>query len=91
MALIAFEDRESPVVSNANEGDLLDYAHRQKLAGEANAEILNFKNAATESKLVSMVKMMLWAQNQLVESKVDFPTISNLDSTAMEISSDTAQ
>jgi hypothetical protein len=72
MALLAFESKNSPV------GDLLDFAQRQKIASELNASILTSQCQEKDPKLPSMLKMLMWAQNQL-STKVDFPKITNLE------------
>ena len=61
LALLAFEEPEkSPY------GDLLSYSHRQKVASELNAAILNAKHSDnTQPKLALGLKMVLWAQNEL--------------------------
>jgi hypothetical protein len=56
MALVAFENRKSPV------SDLLDYSQRQKIASELNSAILDQQSHDNEPKLVLMLKMMVWAQ-----------------------------
>ena len=66
MSLLAFDPSNSPV------SDLLDMAHRQKLASEVNAAILTSFCQEKDPKLPSLLKMLVWAQNQL-EEKVNFP------------------
>ncbi|KAJ3184128.1 Glucose-induced degradation complex subunit [Irineochytrium annulatum] len=62
MALLAFEDFEKSPVA-----DLLDYSQRQKTASELNAAILTSQCQEKDPKLPSLLKMLIWAQNQLGE------------------------
>ncbi|KAJ3271960.1 Glucose-induced degradation complex subunit [Terramyces sp. JEL0728] len=78
MALLAFDSRQSPV------GDLLDYSQRQKIASELNAAILTSQCQEKDPKLPSLLKMLIWAQNQL-EEKVSFPKINNLATAELEL------
>ncbi|KAJ8325614.1 hypothetical protein BDV3_001148 [Batrachochytrium dendrobatidis] len=72
MALLAFEDTyKSPV------GDLLNHSQRQKTASELNAAILTTQCQEKDPKLPSLLKMLVWAQNQLDE-KVVYPKIKDL-------------
>ncbi|CAG8662065.1 10350_t:CDS:2 [Ambispora leptoticha] len=72
MALLAFEDTsQSPV------GYLLHPAQRQRTASELNAAILTSQSQDKDPKLPSLLKMLVWAQNQLDE-KLSFPQIRNL-------------
>ncbi|KAI8926758.1 CTLH/CRA C-terminal to lish motif domain-containing protein [Entophlyctis helioformis] len=78
MALLAFDDtRTSPV------GDLLDNSQRQKTASELNAAILTAQCQEKDPKLPSLLKMLVWAQNQL-EEKMTFPKIRNLVTAELE-------
>ncbi|KAG9285822.1 hypothetical protein G9A89_013247 [Geosiphon pyriformis] len=72
MALLAFEDTsQSPI------GDLLHPAQRQRTASELNAAILTSQSQEKDPKLPSLLKMLVWAQNQLDE-KLSFPLMRNL-------------
>ncbi|KAJ3109065.1 Glucose-induced degradation complex subunit [Phlyctochytrium planicorne] len=78
MALLAFEDFDrSPVA------DLLDYNQRQKTASELNAAILTSQNQEKDPKLPTLLKMLLWAQNNL-EEKLSFPKITNVMTAELE-------
>lgn len=72
MALLAFEDAKSSPV-----GDLMDVAQRQKTASELNAAILSSQGQEKEPRLVLLLKMMLWAQQQLDE-KAAYPKVTDL-------------
>ncbi|KAJ2997841.1 Glucose-induced degradation complex subunit [Globomyces sp. JEL0801] len=78
MALLAFDSRKSPV------SDLLDHSQRQKIASELNAAILTSQCQEKDPKLPSMLKMLVWAQNQL-EEKVSFPKITQLVNAEMQL------
>eukprot|EP00177_Eucheuma_denticulatum_P005362 GFKZ01009753.1.p2 GENE.GFKZ01009753.1~~GFKZ01009753.1.p2 ORF type:complete len:246 (-),score=51.76 GFKZ01009753.1:2442-3179(-) len=69
MALLAFEDKSKCPVA-----DLLEPAQRQKTASELNAAILTSQCQEKDPKLPALLKMLLWAQDQLKE-KADFPTM----------------
>jgi len=72
VALLAFEDaKTSPV------GELMDVAQRQKTASELNAAILSSQGQEREPRLLLLLKMMLWAQQQL-DDKASYPHITDL-------------
>ncbi|CAG8769012.1 11040_t:CDS:2 [Gigaspora margarita] len=72
MALLAFDDTSvSPV------GDLLHPSQRQRTASELNAAILTSQSQEKDPKLPSLLKMLVWAQDELDE-KVLFPRMKNL-------------
>jgi hypothetical protein len=79
MALLAFEDQNTSPVSY-----LLDHGQRQKTASELNAAILTSQRQEKDPKLPSLLKMLLWAQNQLAE-KINFPQIRNLSTAELQI------
>ena len=69
MALLAFEDTsKSPVA------DLLEPAQRQKTASELNAAILTSQCQEKDPKLPALLKMLMWAQDQLKEH-AEFPVM----------------
>ncbi|KAL0398615.1 UNVERIFIED_CONTAM: protein GID8 [Sesamum radiatum] len=78
IALLAFED-----VTNCPVGDLLDISQRLKTASEVNAAILTSQSHEKDPKLPSLLKMMIWAQNQL-EEKATYPRINDLSTAALE-------
>ncbi|KAM7525123.1 hypothetical protein LguiA_015025 [Lonicera macranthoides] len=78
VALLAFED-----VTNCPLGELLDISQRLKTASEVNAAILTSQSHEKDPKLPSLLKMLLWAQNQLDE-KAAYPRINNLSTAALE-------
>ncbi|GJQ15507.1 hypothetical protein GpartN1_g7298.t1 [Galdieria partita] len=67
MALLAFEDRTSSPV-----GYLLQQSQRQKTASELNQAILTSLAQEKDPRLPSLLKTLLWAQEQL-KSKAIFP------------------
>ncbi|KAJ4901985.1 LisH and RanBPM domains containing protein [Raphanus sativus] len=74
VALLVFED-----ASNCPVKDLLDISHRLKTASEVNAAILTSQNP----KLPSLLKILIWAQNQL-EEKAVYPHINDLSTGLLE-------
>ncbi|KAG6517157.1 protein GID8 homolog [Zingiber officinale] len=78
VSLLVFEDAK-----NCPYGDLLDVSQRLKTASELNAAILTSQSHEKDPKLPSMLKMLIWAQNQLDEKAV-YPKINNLTAAALE-------
>ncbi|MBA0695379.1 hypothetical protein Goari_002007, partial [Gossypium aridum] len=78
VSLLAFED-----VSNCPLGELLDISQRLKTASEVNAAILTSQSHEKDPKLPSLLKMLIWAQNQLDE-KAAYPRINNLSNATLE-------
>ncbi|TYH53287.1 hypothetical protein ES332_D09G089400v1 [Gossypium tomentosum] len=76
--LLAFED-----VSNCPVGELLDISQRLKTASEVNAAILTSQSHEKDPKLPSLLKMLIWAQNQLDE-KAAYPRINDLSNATLE-------
>nr|SVE75369.1 EOG090X0CTI [Daphnia dolichocephala] len=74
LALLAFEDPEkSPF------GDLLHPSHRQRVASELNAAILKAEHReSTTPQLVSLMKLVMWSQDQLDQRKVKYPRLTDL-------------
>ena len=66
LALLAFEEPDkSPF------GDLLHPTHRQRVASELNAAILKAEHReSTTPQVVSLMKLVMWAQDQLDQRKV---------------------
>ncbi|OQR76379.1 protein C20orf11-like [Tropilaelaps mercedesae] len=74
LALLAFDN---PVSSPF--GELLHVSHRQKVASEVNAAILEMDGAeSTVPSLVVALHMLLWAQKLLDEKKVDYPKMTDI-------------
>ncbi|GMP72575.1 hypothetical protein CsSME_00030554 [Camellia sinensis var. sinensis] len=78
VALLAFND-----VSNCPVGELLDISQRHKTASEVNAAILMSQSHEKDPKLPSLLKMLVWAQNQLDE-KAAYPHIKDLSTATLE-------
>ncbi|XP_043808079.1 protein GID8 homolog isoform X5 [Manihot esculenta] len=78
VALLAFED-----VTNCPVGELLDISQRLKTASEVNAAILSSQSHEKDPKLPSLLKMLMWAQNQLDE-KAAYPRINNISTAILE-------
>ncbi|KAB7502641.1 Glucose-induced degradation protein 8-like protein [Armadillidium nasatum] len=74
LALLAFDPPDSSPFA-----DLLHPSHRQKVASELNAAILKAQNQEeTMPMLVELLKLLLWAQDQLTKKRVKFPVMSDL-------------
>ncbi|KAJ0257979.1 Protein GID8 [Hirschfeldia incana] len=78
VALLVFED-----ASNCPVKDLLDISHRLKTASEVNAAILTSQSHEKDPKLPSLLKMLIWAQNQLDEKAI-YPHINDLSNGQLE-------
>ncbi|ESO97693.1 hypothetical protein LOTGIDRAFT_152785 [Lottia gigantea] len=76
LALLAFEDPES---SPFNE--LLHPSHRQKVASELNAAIL--ESDATP-KLANLLKLLLWSQDELDKKKEKYPKMTDISKGIIE-------
>lgn len=77
VALLAFEDpASSPLAA------LLELGQRQKTASELNAAILASQGQEREPRLLLLLKMMLWAQEQLAE-RATYPRITDLATAAL--------
>ena len=88
MSLLAFQD-----ISKSPLADLVENSQRIKISSEVNYELLKSQSkekgiiyyiyilyinlSMVESKLPTLIKMMLWAQTRLKE-KMNFPFISNI-------------
>ncbi|XVE87980.1 hypothetical protein DITRI_Ditri19aG0031500 [Diplodiscus trichospermus] len=78
VSLLAFED-----ISNCPVGELLDISQRLKTASEVNAAILTSQSHEKDPKLPGLLKMLIWAQNQLDE-KAAYPCINNFSNDTLE-------
>ncbi|KAJ1538946.1 Glucose-induced degradation complex subunit, partial [Nowakowskiella sp. JEL0078] len=70
MALLAFEDQSTSPV-----GDLLDHTQRQKTASELNSAILTSQCQEKDPKLSTLLKMVIWSQQQLDERVTSYPKL----------------
>jgi len=76
LALLAFDKPE-----NSPYADLLHLSHRQQLASEVNEAILKSQlgtNDINKPQLVTLVKLLLWTQNELENKKIKFPKMTDL-------------
>lgn len=74
MTLLLLAPNGVPLTGNA---DLLDPYHRIRVANEVNAALLSAQGQEAESKLPSLLKLLLWSQDQL-SANANFPKINNL-------------
>ncbi|KAK8384517.1 hypothetical protein O3P69_014234 [Scylla paramamosain] len=75
LALLAFDQPDTSPF-----GDLLHPSHRQKqVASELNAAILRAQNQEeTTPLLAELLKLLLWAQDELNKKKVQYPYMTDL-------------
>lgn len=74
LALLAFDQPDTSPF-----GDLLHPSHRQKVASELNAAILRAQNQEeTTPLLAELLKLLLWAQDELNKKKVQYPVMTDL-------------
>lgn len=78
LALLAFDEPHKSPFS-----DLLHPAHRQKIASELNAAILKMEHRG-RPRLNNLLKMILWAQDELDNKKVKYPKMTDLGSATIE-------
>ncbi|XP_063227613.1 glucose-induced degradation protein 8 homolog isoform X1 [Bacillus rossius redtenbacheri] len=80
LALLAFDEPH-----NSPYSDLLHPTHRQKVASELNAAILKIENREpTTPKLSSLLKLILWAQDELDKKKIKYPKMTSLADAVIE-------
>ncbi|XP_055964098.1 glucose-induced degradation protein 8 homolog isoform X2 [Sorex fumeus] len=79
LALLAFDNpEESPF------GDLLNMMQRQKVWSEVNQAVLDYENRESTPKLAKLLKLLLWAQNELDQKKVKYPKMTDLSRGVIE-------
>ncbi|KAF1402695.1 GID8 protein, partial [Ptilorrhoa leucosticta] len=80
LALLAFDNpEESPF------GDLLNMMQRQKVVwSEVNQAVLDYENRESTPKLAKLLKLLLWAQNELDQKKVKYPKMTDLSKGTIE-------
>ncbi|KAL1021575.1 hypothetical protein UPYG_G00015060 [Umbra pygmaea] len=79
LALLAFDNpEESPF------GDLLNTMQRQKVWSEVNQSVLDYENRESTPKLAKLLKLLLWAQNELDQKKVKYPKMTDLSKGTIE-------
>ncbi|XKL62251.1 hypothetical protein PGB90_002084 [Kerria lacca] len=81
LALLAFEEpMKSPF------SDLLNQTHRQKIASELNAAILKMEQVESPvPKLFNLMKIILWAQDELDKKKVKYPHMTDIGTATIEM------
>ncbi|CAJ0837863.1 12338_t:CDS:2 [Entrophospora sp. SA101] len=77
MALLAFDDTTTSPV-----GDLLHPSQRLRTASELNAAILTSQSQEKDPKLPNLLKMLVWAQDELDEKEIVRVTNNDDDNTA---------
>lgn len=80
LALLAFEKPQ-----NSPFADLLEQSHRQKIASELNEAILESENQEyTRPKMISILKLILWAQAELDKKNVAYNKMTDLATARIE-------
>lgn len=82
LALLAFDKPE-----NSPYADLLQLSHRQQLASEINQSILKEQIGSTDvtkPQLVTLVKLLLWTQEELRKKKIHFPEMTDLTTATIQ-------
>jgi len=80
LALLAFESPDTCPFR-----DLLHPCQRQKVASELNAAILAAENRDSVPKISNLLKLLLWAQNELDSKKVMYPKMVNLSTAELQM------
>jgi hypothetical protein len=86
LSLLAFDKPETSPYS-----DLLHSSHRQQLASEVNEAILKEQSGegeASKPKLVTLIKLLLWTQNELDRKKVKYTKMNDLTSASFSSNGD---
>lgn len=73
MSLLAFDQPES-----CPHADLLLETQRVKLASKVNAAILAFHNQDSKTSLSELYKLLLWAQHELEQKKVQYDKMTDI-------------
>lgn len=71
------------VLSTEGPSDLLDPYHRIRVANEVNAALLQAQSQESGAKLPALLKLLLWAQDQLAQ-RAAFPRLSSLVEASFE-------
>ena len=73
LALLAFEKPQ-----NSPFADLLDQAHRQRIASELNAAILKIEHQENQQpRMMNVLKLILWAQSELDKKNISYPKMND--------------
>lgn len=73
LGLLAFEDMSSCPFS-----DLLEHSQRLKVVSELNSALLASQDQEATSKLSTLMRLVLWSQNQLEKKGLTFPKLTNI-------------
>lgn len=82
LALLAFDKPD-----NSPYSDLLQLSHRQQLASEINQSILKEQIGSddmSKPQLVTLVKLLLWTQDELRKKKLQFPEMTDLTTATIQ-------
>ena len=73
LALLAFDDLNTCPFS-----ELLQHSQRLKVVSELNAALLASQDQEATSKLSTLMKLVLWSQEQLEKKGLTFPKLPNI-------------
>nr|XP_002127838.1 glucose-induced degradation protein 8 homolog [Ciona intestinalis] len=73
LALLVFDKpEESPFA------DLLLQSQRHKVWSRVNAAIMDYENTVSAPRLASIVKLLMWSQDQLDKKKIKYPKMTDI-------------
>jgi hypothetical protein len=75
LALLAYEDPSTSPFHG-----LLQHSQRLKVVSELNSAILNNQGEEESSRLSVLMKLVLWAQNQLDKKNITYPKLTDITS-----------
>jgi len=58
--------------------DLLEHSQRLKVVSELNSALLASQDQEATSKLSTLMRLVLWSQNQLEKKGLTFPKLTNI-------------
>lgn len=79
LALLAFEKPQ-----NSPFADLLEQSHRQKVASELNAAILKTQHCENTPRIINLLTLISWAQNELDKKNINYPKMTELATATIE-------
>jgi len=82
LSLLAFEDPKSSPYSH-----LLENSQKLKLISELNSALLASQDQEPSSKLVTLMKLVLWSQHHLDKKGVFIPRLTDIANGKVEVSS----
>ncbi|KAF6020615.1 GID8 [Bugula neritina] len=81
LALLAFDEP-----STSPFGDLLNLGHRQKVASEVNAKMLEQENQESVPQITKILKLLAWSQQQLDNKNVKYVKMTDFAKGTLQLS-----